>query len=149
MHTKGNNSLLESHLVGFLAGSKIAVLSVLPTLDWASEVSAREDVSIVSGFHSPLECRVLELLLRGKCGIVCILARSLYTKIPLEYMPAYTEGRVLFVSKEKQNRSSKESASRRNQLVADYADELVMPKILSDSSLYPIMSSFTRKISIL
>lgn len=145
----GNIELLDRRKIGFLAGSKINPLSVLPTLDWASEVSVRKDVSIVSGFHSQLERQVVDFLLRGRCGIICILARSLYTKIPLEFQSAYTCGRVLFVSEEKQNRVSKYSAYRRNQLVVKFADELVTPKISSDSSLHPLISSFTRKITIL
>ena len=30
-------------------------LSVLPTLDWATEISQREEVAVVSGFHSGME----------------------------------------------------------------------------------------------
>lgn len=70
----GNIELLDRRKIGFLAGSKINPLSVLPTLDWASEVSVRKDVSIVSGFHSQLERQVLDLLLNGKCGIIFVLA---------------------------------------------------------------------------
>lgn len=149
METYGNTSLLDRRKVGFLAGSKIAALSVFPTLNWAAEVAARDDVSIISGFHSQLERQVLDFLLRGRCGIICVLARSLYAKIPSEFRTAYTDGRVLFVSEERQNRSSKKSAYRRNQLVANLSDELVVPKISSDSSLFRIISSFTGKITIL
>ena len=55
MESIGNNSLFGRRKIGFLAGSKIAPLSVLPTLDWASEIATREDVAVVSGFHSQLE----------------------------------------------------------------------------------------------
>ena len=34
---------------------KIATLSVLPTLDWAAEISQQEEVTVVSGFHSRME----------------------------------------------------------------------------------------------
>lgn len=149
METLGNTSLFDRKKIGFLAGSKIAALSVLPTLDWASEVAASDNVSIVSGFHSKLERQVLELLLQGQCGIICVLARSLYVKIPLEYQAAFTDNRVIFVSEERQSRISKESAYRRNKLVATLSDELVIPRISSDSSLHPIISSFTKTITIL
>ncbi|QCD38123.1 hypothetical protein E7745_00405 [Duncaniella sp. C9] len=149
METLGNVILLDRHRFGFLAGSKIAALSVLPTLDWASEVSVRKDVSVVSGFHSQLERQVLDLLLKGKCGIICVLARSLYAKIPLEFQSAFTGGRVIFVSEERQVRPTKNSAYRRNQLVVSLSDELVIPQISSESSLHPIITSFTKTISIL
>lgn len=45
-------------------------LSVLPTLDWATEISQREEVAVVSGFHSRMEREVLKILLRGKCGLI-------------------------------------------------------------------------------
>lgn len=67
METLGNTSLLDRKKIGFFASGTIAALSVLPTLDWATEVARREDVAIVSGFHSKMEREVLDFLLRGKC----------------------------------------------------------------------------------
>lgn len=149
MDTIGDISLLDRHLIGFLAGSKIAALSVLPTLDWASDVAAREDVSIVSGFQSQLEHQVLEFLLRGRCGIICVLARSLYKRIPCEFKEAFSQGRILFVSEEKQSRPSIESASRRNRLVVSMANELIIPSLSPESSLNSILTSANKKITIL
>lgn len=149
MESIGNTSLFDRKKIGFLAGSKIAPLSVLPTLDWASEIATREDVAVVSGFHSQLERQVLDLLLKGKCGIICVLARSLYAKIPLEFQSTFTDGRLIFVSEERHVRPTKNSAYRRNQLVVSLSDELVIPQISSESSLYPIITSFSTKISIL
>lgn len=136
METLGNILLLDRHRIGFLAGSKIAALSVFPIFDWTAEIASHHDVSIVSGFHSQLERQVLDFILRGDCGIICVLARSLYANVPLEFIPAYNEGRVLFVSAEKHSRSTKESSHRRNQFVINLADELITPKISCDSSLY-------------
>ena len=98
METLGNTSLLDRKKIGYFASSKIASLSVLPTLDWTAEISKREDVTIVSGFHSKMEREVLDFLLRGKCGIVCVLARSIYKKIPDQFRDAYNAGRVLFIA---------------------------------------------------
>ena len=78
----GNKVLLKQKKVGFLASRKISSLSILPTLDWATEVSKREDYAIVSGFHSKMERNVLEILLKGQCGIIVVLARGLYRKLP-------------------------------------------------------------------
>ena len=89
METLGNTSLLDRRKIGYFASGTIASLSVLPTLDWATEVARREDVAIVSGFHSKMEREVLDFLLRGKCGIICVLARSIYKKIPEKYREAY------------------------------------------------------------
>lgn len=146
MKTLGDISLLDRHCIGFLAGSRIAALSVLPVLDWASEVSGRDDVSIVSGFHSELERQVLDFLLQGKCGIICVLARSLYSRIPNEYKRAFNDDRVLFVTEEKQNRASEESANRRNQLVTNLIEELYIPQISKESSIHKLLPNYNKPL---
>lgn len=145
METLGNISLLDLHKFGYFASGTIATMSVMPTLDWASEVAKRDDVAIVSGFHSKLEREVLDFLLRGKCGIVCVLARSIYRNIPDKFQDAYDAGRVLFVSN---NTSTSTMTSRRlcqarNEYVAEISDELVFSSLTPESSLYPL--SLTNK----
>lgn len=51
METLGNTSLLSLRKIGYFASSKIASLSVLPTLDWATEIAKREDVAIESSLY--------------------------------------------------------------------------------------------------
>ena len=65
----GNTELLKKRTLGFLASRKIATLSVLPTLDWATEISQQEEVTVVSGFHSRME-RGVKILLRGKYSLI-------------------------------------------------------------------------------
>lgn len=122
------------------ASNNIASLSVLPTLDWVAEVSKREDVAIVSGFHSKMEREVLDFLLRGKCGIVCVLARSIYKKIPDKFREAYNSGRILFIApfKTSATRTSRHLCQQRNEYVASISDELVFSSLTPDSSLYQL-----------
>ena len=47
----------------------IATLSILPTLDWAAEISQQKEVTVVSGFHSRME-RGVKILLRGKYSLI-------------------------------------------------------------------------------
>lgn len=140
METLGNTSLLYRKKIGYFASSKIASLSVLPTLDWAAEVAQREDVAIVSGFHSKMEREVLDFLLRGKCGIICVLARSIYKQIPDKFLEAYNSGRVLFIApfKTSATRTSRHLCQQRNEYVASISDELVFSSLTLDSSLYPL-----------
>ncbi|MDE7418627.1 MAG: hypothetical protein K2N35_00225, partial [Muribaculaceae bacterium] len=58
----------------------------------------RDDVAIVSGFHSKMKREVLDFLLRGRCGIICVLARAIYRKVPSRFREAYDADRVLFIS---------------------------------------------------
>lgn len=140
METIGNILLLERKKISYFASSKIASLSVLPTLDWATEVAKRDDVAIVSGFHSKMEREVLDFLLRGKCGIICVLARSMYKKIPDKYREAFDADRVLFISpcKTSATRSSRHLCHLRNEYVASISDELVFSSLTPESSLYPL-----------
>ena len=122
----GNKDLLHKQKVGFLASRKISTLSVLPTLDWAIEISKRTDVAVVSGFHSRMERDVLKILLQGRCDIIVVLARGMYRKLPPQYEEAMQHNRLLIISYEKENvtRVSETSAHKRNEYVKEIADEM-------------------------
>lgn len=131
METFGNKELLKQKKVGFLASRKISSLSILPTLDWATEISKREDIAVVSGFHSKMERNVLEILLKGQCGIIIVLARGMYRKLPKQYEEAMSQNRLLIISNEKDNvkRVSEQTAHKRNEYVREIADEMMQLKI--------------------
>ena len=122
----GNKELLNWRKIGFLASRKIAYPAILPTLDWAVEISKRTDVAVVSGFHSRLEKDVLKFLLQGKCGIIIVLARGMYRKLPKVYEEAMNENRLLIIALEKDTvtRVSERIAHKRNKYVEKLADEL-------------------------
>ena len=122
----GNKELLGRWKIGFLASRKIASSAILPTLDWAVEISKRTDVAVVSGFHSRLEKDVLKFLLQGQCGIIIVLARGMYHKLPKIYDVAMNNNRLLIISLEKETvtRVSERTAHKRNKYVEKLADEL-------------------------
>ena len=152
MRTLGNTQLLDLHKVGYFASSKIATLSVLPTLDWVEDIAKREDIAVVCGFHSKMEREALDYLLRGRCGIICVLARSIYQQIPAIYHEAYDQNRVLFIT-EVENPNikmvNKEMATKRNQLIASLDDELVFSSLTPNSSLFPIYQTSSKSKQIL
>lgn len=127
----GNKELLKQKKVCFIASRNISSLSILPTLDWATEVSKREDNAIVSGFHSKMERNVLEILLKGQCGIIIVLARGMYRKLPKQYEEAMSQNRLLIISNEKDNvkRVSEQTAHKRNEFVREIADKMMQLKI--------------------
>ena len=150
MKTLGNTSLLERKKIGYFASGTIASLSVLPTLDWATAVAKQDDVAIVSGFHSKMEREVLDILLRGRCGIICILARPIYKVIPKKYRNAYAQNRILFISHNTANSTmtSRHLCQKRNEYIASISDELVFSSLTPESSLYRL-SLLTNRVSIL
>ena len=99
----GNKDLLKMKKVGFLASRKISTLSILPTLDWAMQVCKKQDIAVVSGFHSKMERDVLKILLQGECGIIVVLARGMYRKLPKQYEEAMLQNRLLIISYEKES----------------------------------------------
>ena len=120
----GNKELLKWWEIGFLASRKISTSAILPTLDLAVKISKRTDVAVVSGFHSRLEKDVLKFLLQGKCGIIMVLARGMYRKLPKVYEKAMNENRLLIIALEKGTviRVSEYTAHRRNEYVINISD---------------------------
>ena len=132
-------ALLDCELVGFLASSKIVTSSVLPTLDWGAEIAKKERLSVMSGFQSKLEREVLDFLLMGKCGIICVLARPIYKDVPAAYRMAFDAGRVLFISHNQYLSSmvSRKMCQQRNEYIATTASKLIVASVTPQSTLYP------------
>ena len=81
---------------------------------------------VISGFHSPVEKECLHILLRGSQPIIICPARAIEAmRIPTELRTAFDTGRVLYLSPfaKQPRRVTKESALRRNEVVAALADE--------------------------
>lgn len=84
-------------------------------------------VTVIGGFHSPVEQECLNILLTGKQPIIICLPRALTrtTRIPAEWQAALEAGRLWLLSQfEKPRRPDKETAHRRNELAAALADEI-------------------------
>ena len=126
METLGNKEFLKMRKVGFLASRKISTLSILSTLEWAMKVSKQQDIAVVSGLHSKMERDVFKILLQGECGIIVVLARGMYRKLPKQYEEAMLQNRLLIISYEKESviRVSEATAHKRNDYVREIADEM-------------------------
>ena len=126
----GNKELLKLRKIGFIASRRMATTDVIPTLDWAMEMSRQKEVAMVSGFQSPMEKDVLKFLLRGVCPIIIVLARGMYCKIPKIFQTPLDQKRILIISNEPDNiiRVSEISAHKRNEYVKLIADELKIIK---------------------
>jgi predicted Rossmann fold nucleotide-binding protein DprA/Smf involved in DNA uptake len=87
----------------------------------------REDgTTVVSGFQSPVEKECLRILLGGTQPVIISPARGLRTfRLPAEWRQALESGRLLLLSRfEKTRRADKNTARRRNELVAALSDEV-------------------------
>ena len=125
MDSLGNTDLWERHLVAFFASRSVTPEAESRCIAWA-ESMCKTDSVVISGFHSPLEKRVLRLLLEHKHPVILFLGRATYKRIPVEYQEAIEERRMLIVSVRNNCRHSNGSAETRNWNVARFADEIFM-----------------------
>lgn len=126
----GNMELLKLRKIGFIASRRMATTDVIPTLDWAMEMSRQKDIAVVSGFQSPMEKDVLKFLLKGQCPIIIVLARGMYKQLPKDLQIPMNQNRLLIISNERQNiiRISEATAHKRNEYVQSISDEMKIIK---------------------
>ena len=134
MDLSGNKELLDRYLVAFFASRTAPPEALDLAKRWAHEI-AQTDKIVISGFHSPIERAVLDILLANGCSVVVALGRSLYRKIPNHLQAAYNENRVLFVSFRDYSRPSFSNSQTRNWLTADLALEVVFAPFDNSSQL--------------
>lgn len=121
----GDASLLRARRTALFCSARTPGDAILRTHDAARRM--RDDgVTVISGFHSPIERECLRILLRGKQPVIVCPARAIETmRVPTAIRAAYEAGRVLFLSPFTRQpvRITKESAVRRNEVVAALADD--------------------------
>ena len=93
MDLSGNKELLDRYLVAFFTSRTAPPEALDLAKRWAHEI-AQTDKIVISGFHSPIERTVLDILLANGCPVVVALGRSLYRKIPTHLQTAYDSNRV-------------------------------------------------------
>lgn len=121
----GDKSLLRLRKTALFCSARTPGDAILRAHDAARRMRD-EGVTVISGFHSPIEKECLRILLRGKQPVVICPARAIDTmRIPQEIRQAFEAGRVLYLSpfRGQPERITKESARRRNEVVAALADD--------------------------
>ena len=128
IHCHGNTELMERVKLAFFCSSRCPGSVILKTYDFANDVSKSETV-VMSGFHSPVEQELLNLLLDRHHPVIVCPARSISRmRVPAEYKTAISEDRMLILSpfKDNQNRMTAKNAEIRNQFVASIADKILI-----------------------
>lgn len=129
----GDRSLLRSRRTALFCSARTPGDAILRAHDAARRMRD-EGVTVISGFHSPIEKECLRILLRGKQPIIICPARAIEAmRVPVECRSAFDAGRVLFLSTftKEPKRVTKNSALCRNELVAALADEAYIPYLSS------------------
>lgn len=122
----GHAGVLRQPLVAWFSSGRLPPDLLIPALEMARRL--RDDgVVVASGFHSPVEREVLEILTRGPQPVVVCPARTLLSaRLPIEWRRAVREGRMLILSTQdaRVRRPSVRSAAERNAMVSALAERV-------------------------
>jgi len=124
----GNVALLGRSSLALMCSIKCPGDVILMAYD-ATRALRDAGISIIGGFHSPMEQECFDLLLRGTQPIVLVLARALAgMKLPVDWRCAVEANRLLVVSfcSPAIRRPTAESAASRNQCVAALAEHVLI-----------------------
>ncbi len=130
LRTVGDPAILDRPKVALFCSVKCPGKLILDTYDLAKRLRD-EGVTVISGFHSPMEQECLRILLRSPSPVIWALARGLYRQIPskpVDCRNAVAEGRLIMVTPfpEPVRHITAETATIRNKLVSKLADAVVV-----------------------
>ncbi|MFA5044008.1 MAG: DNA-processing protein DprA [Kiritimatiellia bacterium] len=118
----GDTTILDRPKLALFCSVTCPGKLILDTYDLCQHLRA-EGITVISGFHSPMERECLRILLRSQNPVIWCLARGMLTLIPNDLRKPEKEGRLLIVSPfpAKVRRVTAETAMIRNRVVADMA----------------------------
>ena len=135
--TMGNLDILNQKKLAFFCSIKCPGHLILKTYDLAQHLK-EAGVTVIGGFHSPIERECLTILLRGKQPVIVCPARSIKgLRMRRGYIKPLEEGRLLFLSpfKESQRRNTVDTAMERNCFVAAVADAVFVAHASPNSKM--------------
>ena len=126
--SKGNVGLLKKPLTALFCSGRCPGDLILKAYN--ATVALRDArITVISGFHTPLEKDCLEILLRGTQPVVVCPARGVgRMRTPRAWKDPIAQGRLLVLSPfdDAQRRGTAKLAEARNEFVADLADALLI-----------------------
>ena len=120
----GNLALLDRRKVAFFASRVVSPAVEEQALRWAKACCATDRV-VISGFQSPLEKSVFELLLKARHPVIWALGRALYRRYPPAVEEALAEQRILIFAVRNARRTGWQTVQTRNYTIASMAEESV------------------------
>jgi len=130
----GDLSVLRPETFALFCSVKCPGNLILQTYDLAQKLRAA-GVTVIGGFHSPMERECLRILLRSPHRVIACPARGLPKRVPPEFRKALAEGRMLLLSSfaDTVRRADEEAAQQRNRFVAALADKIFVAYAASNS----------------
>ncbi len=143
----GDTALLDKPLLGFFCSTRCPGEVILRVYDLAQALR-EAGVTVIGGFHTPMEKECLNLLLRGKQPIVICPARGiLRMKLPAAWREPMAVNRLLILSpfESTERRPTIELAERRNRFVAALARRVVVAHAMAGSRTEKLCSELMER----
>lgn len=143
----GNKTILKNDKIAFLCSRKYPAHIVLKAYDWAIEQRDKGNC-VISGFHSQIEQDVLHYLLKGKQPVILALARRLKKReTDKAILKALKDERLLIVTPFDKSviRVTRETALKKNELIAELADEICIAHATKGGNIDDIYLKFSNK----
>ena len=146
MQYLGNKEILKQHKIAFLCSRRCPAHIILKSYDWAIEQREKGNC-IISGFHSQIEKDVFHYLLKGKQPIILALARGIKKRFEPEIEEAIAENRLLIITPFNENvkRITVDTATKRNELMVESADEIFIAYASSGGNLEQLIKATNNK----
>ena len=120
---------------------------ILETYEYVHKLR-ESNVTVIGGFHSPMEHECLNILLKGKQPVILCPARSIENmRIKKAFKKPVDEGRFLILSpfSGSHNRISSGRADKRNHFVAAIANEIIIPYAAPESKTESLCNEWIKK----
>ena len=127
--TIGNINLLQNKSLAIFSSSKCPGKVIMQTYDLMKNIKGT-GITLISGFHSPMERECLNILFNGKQRIIFCPARGIAgMRIKAELKTPIEEGRLLLLSPFNKDvkRITSEMALVRNRFIAALSDSIFIP----------------------
>ncbi len=124
----GNLDILRQKKLALFCSARCPGSLIIQAYD-CMKVLRDAGITVISGFHSPVEKECLKILLRGKQPIIVCPARGLENmRIKPEFKKPLEDGRLLFLSpfQKNENRISAQRSAMRNYFIAAVADVILI-----------------------
>ncbi len=143
----GNPDILQNKTLAIFCSSKCPGKIILKTYEYVRNLR-ESNVTVIGGFHSPMEQECLNILLKGKQSIILCPARSIENmRIKKVFRKPIEEGRFLILSpfNNKHNRISSVLADKRNHFAASIADKILVPYAAPGSKTESLCKHWTEQ----
>lgn len=124
----GNLDILKTRMVGFFCSTKCPGSVIIHIYDLARTLRDA-GISVISGFHAPMERECLDLLLRGTQPVIICPARNIERmRLPIAWQTPIAEGHLLILSpfSVPHRRPTADLAEQRNLFVSALASTVVI-----------------------